>query len=245
MKRIVFIVLYGFYALISAAASVQEADSAYTRGNYSRAAELYAEAQKEKPSAELLYNMGNCYYRMDRKAEAVLYYRRALKMDSSLEDARFNLELVVSRLEDRFDEKEEMFFVSALRDLAGRHNARGWAWSGFCWMVFAVASFLVYRFAERILVRKAGLTLVVVLAVVSLACDGFAVYRRVVDSMRQVVVMRQTDVWRSAEMTGERIRTLHEGAVLQVVNSFGRGLLRVEMPDGTVGFVEKKNVGDV
>ncbi|MCH5181961.1 MAG: tetratricopeptide repeat protein [Prevotellaceae bacterium] len=245
MRQTILLLLLSCSIATVCAASVLEADSAYANGDFARAAECYAAAQKETPAAELLYNLGNCYYRMGRKAEAVLCYRRALRMDSSLEDARFNLALVDSQLEDRFNERDEMFFVSALRNLADCRSARSWAWTGFGWMVLAAAAFLICCAVRRTAVRKVALAVTAGLMFVSLACDGFAIYRRAADNVRQAVVMRTANIWKSAETTGERLRTLHEGTVVKVLEAFGGGMLRVEMPDGTVGFVARKDVENV
>lgn len=241
--RPILLFLLGIFSLASlCAASVQEADSLYARGDYARAAEIYATAQRKTPAARLLYNMGNCAFRMDRKAEAVLCYRRALRMDPSLEDARFNLALVESRLEDHFAAREEMFFVSALRRLAESRNARSWAWAGFGLMAFAVTLLLAGCAVRRTFVRKTAVAAAAMLALGSLACDGFAVYRRAADHVRRAVVMRRADVWRSAETTGEKQRELHEGAVVEVLEAYDGGMLRVELPDGAVGFVARGDV---
>lgn len=245
MKRTLIILVAGLCALALSAGPAEQADSAYGRGDYARAAELYAAAGKEAPSADVYYNLGNCYFRLNRKAEAVLYYRRALKMDASAEDARYNLELVSSRLEDRFDERGEMFFVSALRDCADGRNARGWAWAGLWWMVLAVAGGLTCLLARRTGVRKIGFSVAMAGLLLSLTCDAFALYRRMAGRARSVVVMRTTDVWQSAETTGKKIRTLHEGTVLRLKEDFGHGMLRVEMPDGEAGFVAEKDVEHV
>lgn len=52
---------------------MQQADSAYTADNFKEAADTYLHViNTEGSSAELLYNLGNCYYRLGEMGKAVL-----------------------------------------------------------------------------------------------------------------------------------------------------------------------------
>ncbi len=71
--------------------------TAYGRGEYQRAAELFELAQAERPrDPNLLYNLGNAYYELDERGKAVAHWIRALRLKPRDRDARFNLQLVVS-----------------------------------------------------------------------------------------------------------------------------------------------------
>ncbi len=70
--------------------------TAYGRGEYQQAAELFELAQAERPrDPNLLYNLGNAYYELDQRGRAVAYWIRALRVKPRDRDARFNLHLVV------------------------------------------------------------------------------------------------------------------------------------------------------
>jgi hypothetical protein len=69
--------------------------SAYSRGDYARAAELFRAAVADRPrDPHLLYNLGNAYYELDERGRAVAYWVRALRLRPRDDDARFNLRLV-------------------------------------------------------------------------------------------------------------------------------------------------------
>ncbi|MEW6741544.1 MAG: tetratricopeptide repeat protein [Planctomycetota bacterium] len=76
------------------------AERAYRAGKYSEAITTFLEALGEPGVSEgrLLYNLGNCAYRLRRHAEAVYYYRRAelrLRRDPEVE---FNRRLAEEQL---------------------------------------------------------------------------------------------------------------------------------------------------
>lgn len=111
MIAFVFALLIG---LMSASASPAQAERAYRTGRFDEAYEIYQQALSEPDLAKgpLLYNLGNCAYRLGRHTEALHYYRRAqLRMprDQQLE---FNLRLTERAL--GIDPRAEMSFIAVL-----------------------------------------------------------------------------------------------------------------------------------
>lgn len=94
--------LVAAFALLGAVAPLcPAADSAmqhYENGQYSKALEeLEAELKAEtdtRDRGELLYNIGNCKYRLNEPGEAALYYARALMETPGLPEAEANLAFI-------------------------------------------------------------------------------------------------------------------------------------------------------
>ena len=123
MKR--YILLFSFLTFFIAGFAI-DADSLYLQKDYIGAMKLYEEQLKETPSARLYYNLGNCHYRLNNYPKAVLNYERCLKLDPSCKDAQFNLDLIRTKLPDRFTEKSEMFFVRWYQQALQAHSADEW-----------------------------------------------------------------------------------------------------------------------
>lgn len=81
-----------------ARASLQEAEQAWEEGNYEAALASYQALAAEKASPDLLYNIGNCYYRLEQPAEAALSYHRALRLDPEHPEASQNLAFLNRKL---------------------------------------------------------------------------------------------------------------------------------------------------
>jgi len=94
--------LVAAFAVLGAIAPLcPAADSAmkhYEAGQYSKALEeLEAELKAEtdtRDRGELLYNIGNCKYRLNEPGEAALYYARALQESPGLAEAEANLAFI-------------------------------------------------------------------------------------------------------------------------------------------------------
>ncbi len=86
--------------LLLGPADLGEAERAYRAGRYEEARTVFEAALSEPdaPRGALLYDMGNCSYRLGRHAEAVLCYRRALLRLPGDEQVEANLRLAERRL---------------------------------------------------------------------------------------------------------------------------------------------------
>lgn len=78
-----------------AAETTDEAEQAYKAGQYSHALQWLEQTPvPEGQEARVLYNKGNCAYRLGKTGEAALLYTRALRLDPGLAEARANLDFL-------------------------------------------------------------------------------------------------------------------------------------------------------
>lgn len=87
------------------------ANSAYKSGDFENALTAYDQASSLARDKTLqqrsFYNSGNTLFRMGKLEEAVEQYRKALKLDSSDMDAKFNLEFVREQIKKKKEEKKK------------------------------------------------------------------------------------------------------------------------------------------
>ncbi|MDP7497081.1 MAG: tetratricopeptide repeat protein, partial [Roseibacillus sp.] len=70
----------------------QQAEAAWNKNAYNLAIHLYHEAhENDALPADVLYNIGNCYFRLGEQGLATLYYRRALHQHPGHPEASQNL----------------------------------------------------------------------------------------------------------------------------------------------------------
>ncbi|MCI9285374.1 MAG: tetratricopeptide repeat protein [Muribaculaceae bacterium] len=135
---------------------VSRADSAYTADSFKEAAALYRQAiEEEGPSAKLYYNLGNACYRLGENGNAIIAYERALRLDPTDEDARFNLEFVNSRITDRAGERGT-FIGNALDAFSATMLSDTWAWIAFACFALTLAGVMLYLFVGDVTLRKVG-----------------------------------------------------------------------------------------
>ncbi len=95
LSRVASLLLLLTLGLAYQANAEDAAMKAYSAGQYSKALELLQQEEKDghadRDSGERLYNIGNCYYRLEEPGKAALYYARALQNTPNLAEAKANL----------------------------------------------------------------------------------------------------------------------------------------------------------
>lgn len=80
----------------------QQANEAFTKGDYAAAARGYESLIAESiEDATVFFNLGNAYYRLDRPGAAIANYERALRLEPDLDAARENLALTLLKTEHK------------------------------------------------------------------------------------------------------------------------------------------------
>ncbi len=85
----------------SAGELFKSAGEAYEKGSYDRAVAEYEKLIADGIAGpSLYYNLGNAYFRLGRRGEAILWYERARRLDPRDKDILHNLDLARSQLQD-------------------------------------------------------------------------------------------------------------------------------------------------
>lgn len=85
-------------------------NSFHQRGNYDQALAFYENAATASDSllaAESFYNIGNTHYRSGQLEKAIEAYKKSLEYNSADEDAKFNLELAMKKLEEQKQQQQK------------------------------------------------------------------------------------------------------------------------------------------
>lgn len=241
------------------ASTQSSADSAYDNRDYTAAAAGYAEyitrSLKEQPAGQqpaiplrdAYYNLGNARYRLKDYSRAILAYRRALALDPSAADARYNLSLAEARLTDRFDRPQEMFFVTWLRSLMQSLPAGGWHMVALAILALAFCGYWILMRARRAGVRKGGIALSALALLAFLVSEGAALTQRAFTSSRgEAVVMTDTQAYELPGGGGKSIHTLHPGTTVTATGTaYRQGWIEVSLPDGTTAWIERNGIVNV
>ena len=110
MRKILLLFVFSFSFLTSFAVTKADADALYEKEQYRDAVEAYETLMKQGGvAAEVYYNLGNCYYKLDEIPLAVLNYERAFLLDPGDADIRANLALARGKTIDKVVPPSEMF----------------------------------------------------------------------------------------------------------------------------------------
>lgn len=222
----------------------QQGDELYRHGEYDSALTLYNEALAAGyTSAELHYNVGNTYYRLEQLGPAILHYERALRLKPSMKEAKENLALANSKTQDRIVELPRLFLVNWYYALCTHITPKTWR---VIWLVLfallaaAVATFMLSR---ELPLRKATFSLAIAAGVLLLLATVLLVSStRHYNAHAEAIVMEEAIAVRnSPEQQSLEKLILHEGTKVAVTESLA-GWEKITLADGTTGWCESHNI---
>jgi tetratricopeptide (TPR) repeat protein len=230
--------------LSASAVTKAQADSSYVQEHYQQAARQYEALLKQGVSADIYYNLGNCYYRMDNITQAVLAYERALLLSPGDEDIRFNLQMARSKTIDKITPESEMFFVTWYHSLVNMQSVDAWARLALIALAIAIVLALAYLFAEAIWLRKVGFFGALAALLLFLGSNVFAwQQKRGLDHRTGAVVIRSAvNVKSTPSRNGTDLFILHEGTRVTITDSSMKGWKEIRVGDGKQGWLETKEI---
>ncbi len=222
-----------------------DADSAYAHEDFQKAAELYSQLLEcYGGSAQLYFNLGNCYYRQDSIARAILCYERARLLSPADDDIRFNLEMARAKTVDRVMPASEMFFVSLFHRLVLSFSLQTWAWLGLLMFIAMLCALAAYFFLPTLTGKKVGFYVAIVTLLICIFAN-IAAYQQLhkLEYRSNAVIMSSSVVVKSTpSQSGTDLFILHEGTRVEIKDNTMREWVEIQMSDGKEGWMERSDL---
>jgi tetratricopeptide (TPR) repeat protein len=216
-----------------------EGDSAYIRNDYVAAIQIYEALLKKGDSAEILYNLGNSYYKAGDIAKAILNYERALLLQPDNSDIRANLEIARSKTIDKVVPVPDIFFISWIKSLINSLSINVWARVGITCFILLLISIYIYFFSKYIKWRKISFIFGAVFFVSTILANIFAFYQRetLLERNQAIVLAPSITVRSTPSEDGTSLFILHEGHKVEIKDNTMREWKEIKLEDGKVGWV--------
>lgn len=221
------------------------ANAAYTDGRWTDAItdyEIISDAGLE--SAKLYCNTGNAYFKDGNIPKAILYYERALKLDPSYDDARFNLNLLQSSIQDRIEPVPELILKTWVRKLCYASDSDNWTVLFIALFAAACGLLLLFLLGQTVAARRTGFFSGIVVLLLAIMCLCFAIWQKK-DYMKadEAIIMRPVTSVKSSP-SGEASKDLfilHEGTKVKLLDHVGTWV-NVELADGRQGWMQSNDM---
>ncbi|MGM9735498.1 MAG: BatD family protein [Candidatus Cryptobacteroides sp.] len=220
-------------------------NAAYSEGLWDDAIKAYSQIESiGLESAALYCNLGDACFKGGNIPMAVLWYERALKLDPSYSDARYNLNLVNESVQDRIDPVPEFILKSWTKDVCWILDSDSWT---ICFIVFFaifLAMLLLFLLAPSVAGCRTGFFTGIVMLLLSASSLGFALWQKH-DYMRrdEAVVMRPVTSVKSSPASGSAkdLFILHEGTKVKILDQVG-AWNNIQLADGRQGWIPSEDI---
>lgn len=240
---------------VSFSASAQEKDYvdslwdaanlAYVEGRWADAISDYQMiSSMGLESAALYCNTGDAFFKDGNVPMAILYYERALKLDPSYDDARYNLDLLNSTIQDRIDPVPEFVLKAWAREICYIMDSNAWTVCFFVLFALTLAMALLFLLAPTVGGRRTGFFTGIVLLLLAVFSLCFSIWQKN-DYMKAegAIVMRPVTSVKSSPSAeaSKDLFILHEGTKVKIIDQVG-SWNNIELADGRQGWIPSGDI---
>ncbi len=246
--KIIFHIVIVFFCWIGINAQNEsifsQANDAYSNGNYKEAERLYMSIiEDDLVSSELYFNLGNTYYKMEQIARSIYYYEKALKLNPDGENIKNNLAFAERMRLDQFEKLPESDLNQGWNTFVKFLSVDGWSVTGIVLLFFSVVMFAFFLFKRKPFIKRfsLGISILAVLLSVSAFALAQTQLKQMERSTFAIIFDKEKTIYEEPNLKAGVLFELHEGTKVKILDQF-RSFYKVELPDGTIGWMETTNL---
>ena len=220
-------------------ATKSEGDSAYIRNDFASAIQIYESLLRKGEAADVYYNLGNSYYKVNEIAKAILNYERALLLQPGNGDIRANLEIARSKTVDKVETVPEVFFVTWTKALINSMSVDAWAVCGVVSFLLLIVSLYFFIFSKQVVLMKVGFITGIVFLIVVVMTNVFAFKQKkeLLNRDSAIIMNPSVTVRSTPSENGTSLFILHEGHKVDIIDSSMKDWKEIRLEDGKGGWV--------
>jgi len=242
-----YFIIIAFTFLISQAALSQDTGkekfdlgaTSFSSGNYQEALNYWLDLYNTGfRSANLNYNIGNAYFKMNNIPAAILFFERAWLLKPSDENINYNLQIARTLIVDRFQEIPELFFVRWYNYISLLVAANIWAIFSLICFILSLLLLSLYIYTSRYRFKVLGFWLAMLFFLLSVSSLSFALRNKslVYDSHRAIIISPLVNGKSSPDNSGTDLFVLHDGTKVTIEDEVGEWY-EIRLSDGNKGWV--------
>lgn len=213
---------------------------AYTDGKFADASTAWTSIEESgQKSAKLYYNLGNAWFKQGNYPKAILNYERALRLDPSYSDARYNLEFTGNFVQDKIEPVPEFILKSVARKVCYVMSSNVWAVIFLVLLAAALMMGLLFLLGSSVGKRRAGFYCGIVLLLLSAGALSFSAWQKS-DSVKTdtAIVMSPVSSVKSSPSSGSSkdLFVIHEGTKVTILDEVG-SWKNISLADGRQGWI--------
>jgi len=246
MKNIVFLFLL-ITQFFWAQNGFEKGNEWYRKGNYNEAIINYEGVLKSKNhSAELYYNLGNCYYKLNKVAPAIYNFEKALLLNPNDKEIQNNLRFAQKLQIDDIKEVPKVGFNKIIQDLVSTYHYNTWGWIAVSCSIVFLLFFIGYYFSNTTVSKRLFFTAMVVsLLVLATAVIAAVAEKQNYESDRPAIVFAEVlPVKTEPKPDAPDAFMLHEGSKVFVIETLDNWK-KIQLEDEKTGWIEASTIKEL
>ncbi len=220
------------------------ANKEYNEGHYEVAIGLYNDIiNKGYTSSELLYNLGNSYFKTDAIPESILYYEKAMKLDPKNNDIHFNLNIANSRKIDKIKEVPDLFYIKWWKSFNRLFSPNNWAIITviFFIVVFIFGTFFIISRNYRIRKTSFWISISAIIFFLLSLLISVQSYNEFVKDNYAIIFDPTITIKSSPTESSVDLFVIHEGTKVEILDNI-EGWYEIRIANGSEGWLPESSV---
>jgi tetratricopeptide (TPR) repeat protein len=219
----------------------------FTSSQYKEALQLWTEIYDTGyRSAELNYNIGNAYFKLNDIPDAILYYERAYLLDPTDENINYNLQVARTLIVDRFQEIPELFFVRWYNLVSLFLSANAWAVISLTSFIICLLFLSYYLYSSKYRSKVIGFWLAMLFIIISVSSLALTLRNKtlVFNGNKAIISIPLVHGKSSPDNSGNDLFILHEGTKITIEDEVGEWY-EIRLSDGNKGWVPVNSLNKI
>ena len=249
MKKLFYIVLFISTSVFATDVSnpFQDGNIQYNDGKYQAAITRYESVLATgQQSAEVYFNLGNCYYKLHQVAPAIYNFEKALQLNPNDSEIQTNLEFAQKMTIDDIKVIPKVGFDKLIADFTSSYHYDTWAWITVVFGFIFLAFFIGYYFSPTAFKKRiyfSGMFVVLLLIITSVS-SGIFEKNRLANEKAAIVFAETASLKGEPKATSQETILLHEGAKVYILESIANWK-KVKLTDETTGWIEENAIKEL
>lgn len=242
MKRLI-VLFFLIFSLISFAKTpkqiFEEANNNYQAQEYSSAVDNYENLLgKGYQSAEIYYNLGNAYFKLNDIPSAILYYEKAKKIAPGDEDIDFNLRIANLQTVDKIEPLPKLFYQEWYESLSRGISSGKWAFIAITCSFISVILLVIFVMIDNSFIKKASFAVGIISIIIMILSIiiGFDAHSYNTKSDTAIIFAESIYVKSSPDGESTKLFMLHEGTKVEIIDDVGEWY-EIKIANGNVGWL--------
>jgi tetratricopeptide (TPR) repeat protein len=224
-----------------------KANTLYQSKSYDSAAIAYKQLIDQKfISAEVYYNLGNCFYKTGNTAKAILNFERALTFKPGDEDVNYNIKVAQLKTVDKIETVPEIFYLRWLHRFSIYISTDQWSYLMliFAWCI--CLSLMVYLLSLYSWVKRMAFMFSMIFLFLTL-CSWYITQQSYMSRQIEksaIVMSVSVYVKSSPGESNTDLFLLHEGIKVQLLDTY-EDWLKIRIANGNVGWLKRGDVEEI
>lgn len=228
------------YSQESANSLFAKGNKAYNEANYTDAVAHYQQILEQGVhSAELYYNLGNAYYRLNQVAESIYFFEKAKQLDPKNQDIQINSSFAQNMTIDAIEPLPRSQLAELKIGLFDLFELDRWGQLTVVLLwVFAIL-FLGYLITRNPSLKRKFFFFSVALFFLFLGTFSITYFKDRAEEQNKYAILfsKQIDTWSEPNLQGDLLFQLHEGTKVQLLDSLSEWQ-KIRIANGSEGWLK-------